>query len=280
MNQRELVDHIRSGRAELVLDETLRFRRRTRSNPCDFNEFLEALRSVETIRNVECFSQLNLGITEDEWVLLVKTLGSIKGIQILSLRCQPGSSDFHPFQAVAEAVNSAHSLQQIGVYLDERAFPRDPSGLSALASALREHTGLKLFTWVDACSPLLEAAQSTAFDQLFRVLSVCPHFQLITIVTYFASADAIRNLLQPSTDTALTLGLTPDQWLAVADEIRLGRCFIKELFLMLPHRSSFNTTEAVKVLASAIREDRHLESLMLERKTVSRMKRVWPWRRP
>jgi hypothetical protein len=49
MNPRELVDHILSGPAKLMLDEPLRFRRRTRSNPCDFNEFLEALRSVETI---------------------------------------------------------------------------------------------------------------------------------------------------------------------------------------------------------------------------------------
>jgi hypothetical protein len=49
MNPRELVDHIRSGPAELVLDKPLRFRRRTRSNPCDFNEFLQALHSSETI---------------------------------------------------------------------------------------------------------------------------------------------------------------------------------------------------------------------------------------
>jgi hypothetical protein len=74
------VDHIRSGPAELVLKEPLRFRRRTRSNPCDFNEFLQALQSSETIRTVQCGSQQRLDITEDEWVLLVKTLGSIKGI--------------------------------------------------------------------------------------------------------------------------------------------------------------------------------------------------------
>jgi hypothetical protein len=49
MNPRELVDHIRNGPAKLVLDEPLRFRRRTRSNPCDFNEFIQALQSSETI---------------------------------------------------------------------------------------------------------------------------------------------------------------------------------------------------------------------------------------
>jgi hypothetical protein len=48
MNPRELVDHIRSGPTKLVLGKPLRFRRRTRSNPCDFNEFLQALRSSET----------------------------------------------------------------------------------------------------------------------------------------------------------------------------------------------------------------------------------------
>jgi hypothetical protein len=68
MNARDLVDHIRSGPAELVLlDQPLRFRRRTRSNPCDFNEFLQALQSRETIRTVTCGVHRELGITEDEW---------------------------------------------------------------------------------------------------------------------------------------------------------------------------------------------------------------------
>jgi hypothetical protein len=54
MNPRELVDHIRSGPANVVLNKPLRFRRRTRSNPCDLNEFLQALQSSETIRAVNC----------------------------------------------------------------------------------------------------------------------------------------------------------------------------------------------------------------------------------
>jgi hypothetical protein len=108
MNPRELADHIRSGPEELVFDEPLRFRRRTRSNPCDFNEFLQALRSSETIRTVACGDHRVLGISEHEWVLLMKTLGSIKGIDEITLRCIDGSHDFHPFQAVADAVNNAH----------------------------------------------------------------------------------------------------------------------------------------------------------------------------
>jgi hypothetical protein len=263
MNPRELVDHIRSGPAKLVLDEPLRFRRRTRSNPCDFNEFIQALQNAETIREVICEPHLQLGITEDEWVLLVKTLGSIRDIQDLGLHCKPGSPDFHPFQAVAEAVNSTHSLYKLRVHLEGETFPRDSSGLTALASALRKHKSLKRFIWVDTC-PLLEAAQSTALDSLLRVLSACPHFQIVTIMTRCGSADAIRNLLQLPTDTALTLGLTPDQWLAVTDEIRLGRCFIKSLELAMLKCSSAKATEAVKAVASAIREDRHLEHLVLE----------------
>jgi hypothetical protein len=48
----------------LELDEpVVRFRRRTRSNPCDFNEFLQALQSSETIRSALCTSQLVLDIT-------------------------------------------------------------------------------------------------------------------------------------------------------------------------------------------------------------------------
>jgi hypothetical protein len=87
MNARELVDHIRSGPAKLVLDEPLLYRRRARSNPCDSNEFLQALQSSETIQSVNCESQLRLGILEDEWVLLAKTLGRIKDIQRLQFYC-------------------------------------------------------------------------------------------------------------------------------------------------------------------------------------------------
>jgi hypothetical protein len=145
MNPRELVDHIRSGPAKLVLDEPLpRFRRRTRSNPCDFNEFLQALQTSETIREVRCASHRELDITEDEWVLLIKTLGNIKGIVNLALRCAAGSRDFHPFQAVADGVNNAKSLCKLEISVKRNAaFPRDPSGLNALAHSLREHTALQ-----------------------------------------------------------------------------------------------------------------------------------------
>jgi hypothetical protein len=153
MNPRELVDHIRSGPAKLVLDGPLRFRRRTRSNPCDFNEFLQALQSSETIRIIIWRSQLRLGISENEWVRLVKTIGSIKGIQKLSLHCTHGSRDFHPFQAVADAVNNAQSLRKVRVVLHNVTFLSDPSGLIALASALREHTGLHEFNWLEFGSP-------------------------------------------------------------------------------------------------------------------------------
>jgi hypothetical protein len=97
MNPRELVDHIRSGPAKLVLNIPLRFRRRTRSNPCDFNEFLQALQSSETIRDVECESHRKLNISEDEWVLLLKTLGNIKDIQRLAF-ARPALPTFSLFR--------------------------------------------------------------------------------------------------------------------------------------------------------------------------------------
>jgi hypothetical protein len=179
MNPRELVDYIRSGPAKLMLDEALRFRRRTRSNPCDFNEFLEALRSSETIRTIRCESKPDLGISEDEWTLL-KTLGSIKGIQNFDLYCTHGSPDFHPFQAVADAVTNAHLLHKLRVCLDGEFFPRDSSGLTALASALREHTCLQKFSLFD-WSPLPEAGQSTDFDHVLQ------HYQLVPTSMIFSS---------------------------------------------------------------------------------------------
>jgi hypothetical protein len=83
MNSRELVDRIRNGPAELVLAMPLRFRRRTRSNPCDFNEFQQALQSSETIRSVRCEAQDLLSISEDQWVLLVEAPGRVNNTQHL-----------------------------------------------------------------------------------------------------------------------------------------------------------------------------------------------------
>jgi hypothetical protein len=116
--------------------------------------------------------------------------------------------------------------------------------------------------WVDGCPPL-EAAQNTIFDPVLQALSACPHLKIVTILTEFASADAIRNLLHLPTDTDLSLGLTPDHWPAMADEIRLGRCLIKNLSLDMIPSSSSEDTVAVKAVASAIRKDHHLESLEL-----------------
>jgi hypothetical protein len=218
MNPHELVDHIRSGPAVLVLRKPLRFRRRERSNPCDFNEFLQALRSSEVIRTVLCGSHQEVEITEDEWVLLVKTLGSIKGLQKLKLRCKPGSRDFHPFQALADALKNAQPLCKLTISMEGGTFPRDPSGLAALANALREHTTLQEFGCVDLCSRM-EAPQDLGLDPVPRALPACPHPRKVDIMTECASDDATKNLLQLGPATELRLLMAPAQWLVMADGI-------------------------------------------------------------
>jgi hypothetical protein len=229
MNPRELVDHIRSGAPTfLLLGEPLRFRRRTRSNPCDFNEFLQALQSSGTIRSVClsvcCQSQQRLGISEDEWVLLVKTLGRIKNIQNLCFFCISGPN-FHPFQAVAEAVYSAHSLRKLELFI----LPREPSGLIALANALQQHTALQDFTWHDIGSWREAAPRDFSVDTIIRALPACPHLRKVDIATERASADALKYLLQLHSATDLHLRPTTDQWSAVTDEIRQGRCNVQRL---------------------------------------------------
>jgi hypothetical protein len=265
MNPRELVDHIRSGPAELFLHKPLRFRRRSRSNPCDFNDLLRALRCSETIREVICISQLKLGISEEEWFRLVKTFGSIKGVKNIQLMyCTPGSRDFDTFQAVADTVNNAHSLNRLIVCVDRRSFPRDPSGMFALAKAIREHTALQEFSWVDS-HVQLEAMNSAAVDPVLRALPLCPHLRKVTIFTECGSADAMKNLLQLQPATELYLQLNTEHWLAVVDEIRRGRYHVVSLKLVVKSQATRSeTTEAVKALASAITLDQNLEQITLE----------------
>jgi hypothetical protein len=253
MTPRELVDHIRSGPSKLLLDRPLRFRLRNSSNPCDFNEFLQALQSSETIRTVNCKAQLQLGISEDEWILLVRTLGRIRNIENLILYCKSGSPNFQPFQAVADAVNSAHSLRKLEVYI-----------LIALANALREHTTLQEFTWLDIGSWQEAAPQDLSVDAVLRVLPACPHLRKVDIVTERASADALKELLQLHSATKLRLVLKTDHWLAVTDEIRQGRCNVQTLNIPILRETISEATEAVQALASVIQTDRNLTHLVLQ----------------
>jgi hypothetical protein len=199
-------------------------------------------------------------------VLLVKTLGSIKGIEILNLLRVSGSRNFRPFQAIADAVNNAHSLCKLAINLEGETLPRDSSGLTALANAIREHTALYHFAWLDSCDRL-EAAQrvssvSSAF--VLRVLSACPHLRKVLIKTKCASTDAVKNLLQLQSAISLRLFLETDQWLAVTDEIRRGRCNVQKLTLAMLETTSVQATEATKAIASAIRLDCNLTHLFLQ----------------
>jgi hypothetical protein len=262
MNPHELLDHIRSGSAELVLRAPLRFPGQTSSTPYAFNELVQALQSSETIRSVDCYSHQQLGITEDEWVRLVKTLGVIKDVQRLRLNCKHGSHGFHPFRAIADAVKNAHSLHSLKVYAvgDSR---QDQSGAVALAIALRERTALEYFTWFDFCS-LQQAQRNTSLDPVLQALSACPHLRKVCIMTKCASADAVRKLLHLPTIANLYLVLNKEHWLAVANEIQHGRNEIRGLLaLVVFEGTSSAATEAVKVIAGAIRRDHSLVGLEL-----------------
>jgi hypothetical protein len=273
MSARELVDHIRSGPTSLLLDCKLRFRRRSGdTNPCNFNELIQALRCNETIREVGVVSRLEIGIAKKQWVRLVKTIGSMKGIKYLILNCEPGSHDFDTFQAVADAINNAHSLIELVLIVDwnSASSPRHPSGVFALAKALREHTNLQDFTWIDINSPnQLEALNSAAVDPVLRVLPWCPYLRKVNVLTECGSVDAMKSLLQLQSTTELRVQLNTEQWLAVADEIRFGRYIVVSLTLIVAHQTTrSDATEAVKAVASAIVLDQTLEHLTLEMEDV------------
>jgi hypothetical protein len=235
MNPRELADHIRSGPAKLVHDKPVRFR---------------------------CYPHQELGITEHEWVLFVKALGNIKGIQQLIFVCKPGSRDFYPFQAIAEAVNNAQSLTYLKVVSSPETRNRDHSGLVMLGNAIRQHSSLVDFSWFNMCS-LEEESLKTTLDPVLLALPACPHLRKITFSSKQATSDAVRNLLELPKDTNLALAVEMDVWLAVADEIRLGHCRVETLNLWMFRGSSPEATEAVKALANAIREDHNLVRLGL-----------------
>jgi hypothetical protein len=153
--------------------------------------------------------------------------------------CISGSRDFPNFQVVADAVKNAQSLRKLYILRGGESFPRDPSGMIALSNALREHTTLQAFTWVDWCFEGEEQAEAHP-NPVLRALPACPHLRKVTIISKCASADDLKNLLRVRSVIDLCLILeTMEQWLAVVGEVRLGRCLIKNLNLgMLQSLSS------------------------------------------
>jgi hypothetical protein len=286
MDSRELVDHIRSGPAGLKLWKPLRIRRRTcfngRFNPCDFDELLQALQSSKTIRDVFCFTQQALGITEEEWGLLVKTTGRIKGIHTLALECTAFSRDFCPLQTFADAVKNARSLRKLRIGLYGQSFLEDSSGLTALANALREHTALREFTWFDYVTRLQAAPVDLSPDLVLRALSACPHLRKVSITTQCASAGAMKILLQLPKDADLTLLLTnKEHWLAVADGIRQGQCNFKSLSLDMLQSSSLRLVKPSKRLLAQFGWIKIWNVLSYKYGiATSRMRRAWHWQRP
>jgi hypothetical protein len=124
--------------------------------------------------------------------------------------------------------------------------------------------GLQEFRWFDFGSRM-EPAHATALDTVLRALPACPQLRKVSITIPYASAGAMKTLLQLPKDTDLTLELTnKENWLAVADEIRQGQCNIKSLQLAMLQSPSSEATEAIKAIASAIRLDRNLDSLYLQ----------------
>jgi hypothetical protein len=73
----------------------------------------------------------------------------------------------------------------------------------------------------------------------------------------------MKHLLQLPSAVELCLVLEQENWLAVADEIRRGRCNVRSLDLHIPSVTRSEATEAVKAVASAIQLGCSLERLRL-----------------
>lgn len=270
MNFSEIFDYVRSGPAELKLFSELPFGRRNHFvldegvDVDEFSSFLQALKSSETIRAAICIGFNSLGITQDQWIRLVNTLGSINDIQQLQLVCQQGTRDSFPLSAVASAVNNAQSLRRLKIVVPQDLQELDRSALLVLANTLRQHAALETFVWTEHFSR--RESQDKTLDPVLRALPECPHLREVVIMTNCASKDAIRNILRSSTITNLHLIQNPEHWLVVADEIRHGRCQIKNFMLSTVASSSSEATAATLAMANAIKLQRHgsLESLTLQ----------------
>jgi hypothetical protein len=75
-----------------------------------------------------------------------------------------------------------------------------------------------------------------------------------------ASVDAVKNLQQMRPATELHLVVETDHWLAVADEIRHGRCNVQKLSLSMLQASSYKIRSYGSCQSSCERDSAGLQS--------------------
>lgn len=257
----ELVQRISGGTKELVLDQPLlRLNiRRTRSNPCHFDDFLSALGSNVTLESVECATHTDLGISKTRWASLVRTIGAIRNLQCLKL-CWMGSSTntCDHWADVAMTLQAASFLRELTIrMIGVRMIPSARAGLETLAGTLREHKRIQTFVWHDSFQ-----RGHSHFDRVLESLGTCPQLQQVDITTRCASAEALANLLQ-CVPQRLRLVLNMDQWSGVTDRIARGQCSVRSLTLHIIHVYNGNDDQTIhEVHAAAVRTaDEPVEAL-------------------
>jgi hypothetical protein len=265
MKPSELFDLIRlNNPSELELKHTLRFRRRSRSNPCSFDDLIQALQSNESIRTVRCQGNVSLGITQEEWFLFVQTLGTIPALRQLSFLGQD-VPNVPPVQAVADAVGSARLLGtfQIGegvILFGSR------TGFEALCHNLGSCcSDLEQVQWQGKFRSTWEIRENrdtnNCLDPLFRALAVCPRLRSVQIWTdavNYVTPQAVRELLVCA-PALQCLDLKTTEWETVAEIIGKESCHIQTLKV-----STLRCPGSGAVaLARAVGQNRHLQSLTL-----------------
>lgn len=97
----------------LRLDAIVRFRRRTRSNPVSFQDFLQSLRDTKGIRTVFCYPSMFLGIRQDEWHQIVCTFGQLENLSSLNFTFGYGGFIAISASALAETLERTSSIKKL-----------------------------------------------------------------------------------------------------------------------------------------------------------------------
>lgn len=292
MQPQTLLDTIRGTPIELKLFETIRFRRRTRSNPCDFNMILQALKVNKSITVLICSRHFMSGITSDEWFRFLQNLGSIQNLTELYFVCNSRV----PVMAILHAVSTSRSLRKLlfghdNILTGNAAELRElaagtgststgsPSAsascestgspsASETGSCYFRHSALEELIWLGGANDDQDDDQSNqeplvTFDALLRALIPCPRLRTAKIGTERIPEDSLRQLLASPAFQSLHMLATMDEWMVVANCLQQHTASLKELVLS-SHFTKSDTNTAIQELAEAIQQDQHLLRLRLE----------------
>lgn len=255
----DLVKKVQDNPQTLVLHDIVRFRRRTRENPVDFYDFVQALTASRSIQHVIMHGNLSFGFPESEWMETLQAIGRMQCLQKLSFMGDVPIA--LPLSIMTAVLHNARTLRSLS-FFDGVILVGEASAVPVFADAL-EKSQLESFT-LDGMLRLRDVLQvnDSRLEPIALGLSRCPTIKFARIVHHINSHltyTAVRTLTSSRSLRELQLDHGAYDWSKIAAALKGNGCTVTKLSLM----ARTTTEEGCRAISEALKVNVTLKRLSL-----------------